>query len=308
MNKKGFTLIEIIVVIAVIAILSGIALISFSGINDRAEESACKANMKNVQIGAWTNAQLYDSNVLEVANVILSEEENPYFADKVVCPDGGEYSASYDSETGQLIISCSVHGEVIASAVGSGSYKIVFSDQGWNLSDYIHNSLYKLKDGFLKSSYGLFFSDTSISDHYKVETSASLSGSGGFGILVEATAEDATHDNSYAVQFDKTYNKSIVIRQRTDGKEGSPIAAVKVSDYIPAASADSWWNDEHVLSVEVEKVSDGQSALTVMVDGVKIGYGDSTAVVSPIEGADKTGLRSWTSETSYRYFDYTDLN
>lgn len=40
MNKKGFTIVELVIVIAVIAILAGVLIPTFGGIIDRANESA----------------------------------------------------------------------------------------------------------------------------------------------------------------------------------------------------------------------------------------------------------------------------
>jgi len=46
LNKKGFTLVELIVVIAVLGILAGIAVPRYSGIQDRARTRADEANLK----------------------------------------------------------------------------------------------------------------------------------------------------------------------------------------------------------------------------------------------------------------------
>ncbi len=47
-NKKGFTLIELIVVIAILAILAAIAIPSFIGITDSANEQVARANASNI--------------------------------------------------------------------------------------------------------------------------------------------------------------------------------------------------------------------------------------------------------------------
>ena len=46
MNKKGFTLVELIVVVAIIAILAAIAVPNFMGLIDKAEETVDEANAK----------------------------------------------------------------------------------------------------------------------------------------------------------------------------------------------------------------------------------------------------------------------
>ena len=47
-NKKGFTLIELIVVIAILAILAAIAIPSFIGITDQANDKVALANARSI--------------------------------------------------------------------------------------------------------------------------------------------------------------------------------------------------------------------------------------------------------------------
>ncbi len=49
MNKKGFTILEILVVISVIAILIGIAIPRFKGLQDEARVAKAKAEVKTLQ-------------------------------------------------------------------------------------------------------------------------------------------------------------------------------------------------------------------------------------------------------------------
>jgi len=48
-QDDGFTLIEVLVVIAILGVLAGIVVFSVSGINDRGEVSACKTDKKTVE-------------------------------------------------------------------------------------------------------------------------------------------------------------------------------------------------------------------------------------------------------------------
>ena len=49
-KDEGFTLIEVLTVIAILGILAGIAVLSVSGIKDRGQEAACKSTVKTVQV------------------------------------------------------------------------------------------------------------------------------------------------------------------------------------------------------------------------------------------------------------------
>jgi len=51
-NKTGFTMVEIIIVVAVIAVLASIIIPKMSGARDSSKLAACKANLKHIGIAA----------------------------------------------------------------------------------------------------------------------------------------------------------------------------------------------------------------------------------------------------------------
>jgi general secretion pathway protein G len=51
-NQSGFTLIELLIVIVILGVLAGIVVFAVSGITDRGNAAACKADWKTVQVAS----------------------------------------------------------------------------------------------------------------------------------------------------------------------------------------------------------------------------------------------------------------
>ena len=63
MNRRGFTLIELLVVIAIIAILAAILFPVFARAREKARQSACTSNLKQLALGCLMYAQDYDERM-----------------------------------------------------------------------------------------------------------------------------------------------------------------------------------------------------------------------------------------------------
>ena len=100
MNKKssGFTLIELIVVIAILGIIAALAVPRLAGFRSKVEESVCAANANTVQ-------RIYSAFLIQ--NNIDHEDSifNQFIADNFdeICPTGGVIGY----EGGK--VKCSVH-------------------------------------------------------------------------------------------------------------------------------------------------------------------------------------------------------
>jgi prepilin-type N-terminal cleavage/methylation domain-containing protein len=104
-QKQGFTLVEIMIVVAIIALLAGIAVSSFMSSRNKTMVANCQNNLRLID-GAVQQYALDRSNALAGSMAVLVGT-NAYIKDTPVCKGGGTYTlpASLGGKT-----SCSSHG------------------------------------------------------------------------------------------------------------------------------------------------------------------------------------------------------
>ena len=92
-NRKGFTLVEIMIVVAIIGLLAAIAIPNFVRARARAQANACIANLKQVegaiQVWAIDTGAAADANAPTVAELVT---QNYLRAPEPTCPLGGSYT------------------------------------------------------------------------------------------------------------------------------------------------------------------------------------------------------------------------
>ena len=111
MSKKGFTIVELVIVIAVIGILAAVLIPTFSGIVEKANRTAALENARN-----------------EISNYLIYNEadiegiENTYYNGTDTTEDklwDGKYWSVYKSE-----------GKVTGYVYNDGKYQVVFDASG----------------------------------------------------------------------------------------------------------------------------------------------------------------------------------
>lgn len=91
LNKKGFTLIEMLVVVAIIGFLVAIALPRFIGVTQDAKIQACNANV----IAYAEACEMYNYNNDDYPSALDDVQGTTYFPEGApTCPFGTDYEAN----------------------------------------------------------------------------------------------------------------------------------------------------------------------------------------------------------------------
>ena len=118
-NRKGFTLIELVVVIAILGILAAVAVPRLSSQSQKAERSAVEANLRTID-GAISMWQANNSGVPDKSK--LTNTESGTLQSWPKGPAGAEYSITAE---GRAAVGGNVGGKNFETAT-------VLSDTMWN--------------------------------------------------------------------------------------------------------------------------------------------------------------------------------
>lgn len=119
-NKKGFTLVELMVVVAILGVLAVIGMVAFDGTTGTARDNSCASNRKMIEEAAMQAA--FRGRILQVPKGVVyfcppqyilepdgtlkrriaKDYSEAFFSDMFVelpyCPKGGEYYYYSDTE------------------------------------------------------------------------------------------------------------------------------------------------------------------------------------------------------------------
>ncbi len=111
-GEKGFSLVELMVVIVIIGVLIAIAIPVYRNTTEKAELRACHANQRMIEGAA---SQYAMNEGIDIENVDDIDELKDYFSGGVPkCPSGDDYSITNGK------VKCDEHYKDSASSTGGG--------------------------------------------------------------------------------------------------------------------------------------------------------------------------------------------
>lgn len=109
-NQKGFTIMELMIVIVIIGILIAIAVPAYQNFRTRAVLTACQSNMRTIK-SAW-GLYIADGGAdVAIANAGLAAALGAHMGTVPQCPGTGAAHGVYSIAVGG-IVNCTIHGNV----------------------------------------------------------------------------------------------------------------------------------------------------------------------------------------------------
>lgn len=72
-SEKGFTLVELLVVIVILGILSAVAVFAVGGITDKGKQSACKADLKSTEVASEAYYATNSAYAADIAALVTAK-------------------------------------------------------------------------------------------------------------------------------------------------------------------------------------------------------------------------------------------
>ena len=114
-NNKGFSLVELIVVVAIMAVLVGVLAPAYLGYVEKSRRQTCYWNMDNVvrevQLKAFTEPE-FMAQLVTAANSGVDYDVTGFVNTTEIevptCPSRGTYKITFNTTTGKLEMTCTM--------------------------------------------------------------------------------------------------------------------------------------------------------------------------------------------------------
>jgi prepilin-type N-terminal cleavage/methylation domain-containing protein len=288
-TSRGFTLIELIVVVAILAILALILVPSIMGYTIKARESVCQSNRGSLK-------RLYaETSVLEKYSLADNTVGVSFLLDKGYVNAAQANSAPLNAmvwrvyDTGTVDVFCSSS----EASVASSMYQNTFDSMN-NLT--VLKGSFEVVNGQLKPKTNgenrAIFNGSNGTD-YTIQMNAvylaGASSQSGYGIYYRAT--ETANISGYAFQFDPGSGNAFVVREVVNGKESGAVQRVTMTS-VMGTSFDI--KQPHDIKIEVVGVNQ-----VISVDGVQV-----LKFASSTFSSGSVGVRTW-NNTDARFNDVT---
>lgn len=201
-GPPGFTLVELLVTIAVLGILSGVAVLATGGFRARSQQAACAADRVTLQEAMERHRTVSGSYVTE-AELVTSGELRSVSSLYDVTLASGDYTLV---ATGACV---GVDGSAVAAApLAASAWQVV---RGVATISGTHVDM---------AVAGIVMAPLSAaSENMTVTTQATLDSGAGYGVFIRASLDASKLISGYAFQYDQQYGNKFVLRHYYQGNE-----------------------------------------------------------------------------------------
>ncbi|MEA1935728.1 MAG: prepilin-type N-terminal cleavage/methylation domain-containing protein [Thermodesulfobacteriota bacterium] len=317
-NSRGFTLIEIMVVIVIIGALMSIAVPYGKTYLDRARAAHCLANRHNIEMEEYSrligksscdeitgrfftansvNSRetsllcqptdytlynfLHDGRNAGVANAVPISKKSSSIDEKWKCPSGGTYIWVEDPKNPDYPrVVCSIHGGAILSPSGPGGAKFLFSSDFDNMDSLTPlRGKWKIRKGTLvPTRHGENRLVFGEAKWTDYEVKTSATLEKGRGYGIYYRADGERDISGYIFQYDPGYGESFLVRRVYKGNEEK-----SPFQRVKMPKGFSIYNQSHEISIAVE-----ENHHVIKIDGdTTLDFKDDTF------SSGMAGFRSW---------------
>ncbi|MEG0584903.1 MAG: type II secretion system protein [Christensenellaceae bacterium] len=285
LKKRAFTLVELVIVIAIIAVLMAILIPSMLSISSEAELRVCESNRATVLRIYKTYAMQKKPPTLKE---IVANANQDYFSNEVKCPSKGVYSVVIEGNN--EAIHCSIHGNSSFHGLKDGDIPDGIKLNSWNNQ----TGNWKVVNGRIVSKTGAFLM-------YKVDASEYTVHAEGYlkentGMIVEGYADGSAYYGT-AVQFEKD-GKILITPFKKDPGMSNLDGGYQKSFSLPPGMT---LNKDMKMEVKVRYNNAGQKVVDVLLDGVVVVDG---CKIKDAPGDECLyGVRTWGKGTDGNFSD-----